>query len=92
MKIEHCNYSCYRIRDPLTLVTSKLNASISRDCRQYIIEALQYNKSSQKKDIDILPIDDKTINDIHNMSKYCRNIFDVIFDNHRAFLEEKQLH
>ena len=33
--IEHCNYSCYRIRDPLTLVTSKLNASISRDCRQF---------------------------------------------------------
>lgn len=49
----------------------------------------KYNKLNRQNNIDYLPIDDKTIDDIHNMSKYCRNVFDVIFDNRRALLEAK---
>jgi hypothetical protein len=43
-----------------------------------------YNRWSN---IDFLPIDDDTIDDVHNFSKYCRNVFDVIFNNHRELLE-----
>jgi hypothetical protein len=47
----------------------------------------KYNKLGRRLEIDALPINDETIDDVHNISKYCRSVFDIIFVNHRALVK-----
>jgi hypothetical protein len=51
-----------------------------------VVHLKKFNKLSPRNDMEPLPIDDKTINDVHDFSGYCRHIFDVIFNNHKALL------
>jgi hypothetical protein len=46
----------------------------------------KYNKLIPRNSMDHLPVDDETVNDVYNFTKYCRHVFDIIFDNHRALL------
>jgi len=47
----------------------------------------KYNKSRQRNEILTLPIDDKTVNDVHTFSKYCRDVLDILFENQRGLLK-----
>jgi hypothetical protein len=47
----------------------------------------KYNKLIPRNSMEHLPADDRTIDDVHNFTKYYRHIFDIIFDNHRALLD-----
>ena len=47
----------------------------------------RFDKVKRQISWDRLPVDDETINDVYNFIKYCRHVFDIIFDNHRALLK-----
>jgi hypothetical protein len=45
------------------------------------------NRMKPQNSMDHLPIDDRTIEDVHNFTNYCRHIFDIFFDNHKSLLK-----
>jgi hypothetical protein len=49
----------------------------------------KYSKLTPQNSMEYLPIDDETIDDVYNFTKYCRHIFDIIFGNHRSLLKAR---
>jgi hypothetical protein len=49
----------------------------------------RYSKLIPQNSMEYLPIDDETIDDVHNFTKYCRHIFDIFFENHRSLLKAR---
>jgi hypothetical protein len=49
----------------------------------------KYTKKTPQINIPTLPIDEKTINDVHSFSKYCHIVLDIYFLNQKELLRAK---